>query len=77
MSEGVPAEDVIRVLRSHKVAVTLKEAENNLYTLEKGVFFEDAVLVGTIGKKYLFYLKRKCDIPISHFWNPDQAPPND
>ena len=73
MADGVHCSDVLRVLRAHKVAVTLKEPQNSLYTMERGDFFEEAVLTGIVSKKYLFYLKRKCDIPISHFWNPDQA----
>ena len=73
MDEGVPANIVIRVLKAHNVAVSLKDEVLSVYTLEKGDFFEDAVLKDTIGKRYLFTLKRKCGIPISHFWNPEQA----
>lgn len=71
--DGVPTDDVLRVLRAYKVAVSVKDAANNLYTLEKGEFFEDAVLEGVVGKRYLHYLKRKLNISISHFWHPEEA----
>lgn len=73
MIDGVPAESVIRVLKAYKVAVTLADAATSKYTLEKGDFFEDAVLRDMIGKRYLQYLKRKLKIQISHFWHPEEA----
>ena len=73
MTDGVPAESVIRVLKAHKVAVTLKDSSTSEYTLERGEFFEDVVITGMIGKRYLQYLKRKLDIQISHFWHPEEA----
>jgi hypothetical protein len=41
--------------------------------LEKGTFLEDVVLAGNVGKRYLNQLKRKLQIPIHHFWNPEVA----
>jgi predicted glycosyltransferase involved in capsule biosynthesis len=73
MIDGVPAESVIRVLKAYKVAVTLADPKTSKYTLEKDEFFEDVVLTGTIGKRYLQYLKRKLNIQVSHFWHPEEA----
>lgn len=41
--------------------------------IENGSFMEEVVLTHEVGKRYLNYLKRKLDIPIHYFWNPEAA----
>jgi len=72
VSEGAPAADVIRVLKSRGVLVALTDASTQTYTIEKGDFLECHVLKGEVVAKLLHYFKRKLGIPIHLFWNPDQ-----
>jgi lipase chaperone LimK len=67
------AEDVLRALRAHGVSAFLEDESRQAYTLERGEFFESAILSGEISARYLQYLKRKLDIPIHHFWHPEEA----
>ncbi len=73
MSEGAPTENVIRVLRARRIGVSLVDEESQKYMIENGSFMEEVVLTHEVGKRYLNYLKRKLDIPIHYFWNPEAA----
>ena len=73
MAAGIPTADVIRVLKAHKVNVSLVDKATQTYMFERGDFIEQAILTEVVGKRYLQYLKRKLDIPIHHFWNPEDA----
>jgi hypothetical protein len=71
VSVCVPTSDVIKVLRAHGVFVALVDDKRRIYTLERDDFMETVVLTDSVGKRYLNVLKRKLNIPIHHFWNPD------
>jgi hypothetical protein len=73
MSEGTPASNVIRVLRARRIGVSLVDEATQTYMIEDGKFMEEVVLTNEVGKRYLNYLKRKLDIPIHYFWNPEVA----
>lgn len=71
MGEGVPQADVIRVLKAHKVFVSLDAKEAHMFTLVKGEFLESHVLKGEVVPRLLQYFSRKLNIPIHHFWHPE------
>ena len=73
MSESsVPAADVIKVLqKSPGIFIALIDAKNHIYAIESGDFMEAMVLKGRIGKRFLFRLKEKLNIPIHYFWHPE------
>jgi hypothetical protein len=73
MSEGTPTSNVIRVLRARRIGVSLVDEATQRYMIEDGHFMEEVVFTQTVGKRYLNYLKRKLDIPIHYFWNPEVA----
>ncbi len=53
--------------------VALVDERTQTYTLEKGDLMEMVVLTASVGKQYLQHLKRKWDVPIHFFWNPEMA----
>lgn len=74
MSECVATSNVIRALKAHKVFVALVDEKTQTYTIEHGSFMETVVFTPKgVGKRYLQRLKRKLNVPIHHFWNPEQA----
>ena len=73
MVDGSSSQDVIRCLKAHKVLTFLVDANTQTYTLERGDFMETVILTGYVGKRYINYLRRKLNIPIHHFWNPEMA----
>jgi hypothetical protein len=77
MSDGPPAQDVLRVLKAHKVFVHEVDSGTGEYDIIRGEFLETHVLRGHICKKLTQYFARKLDIPIHHFWHPEAAEEED
>jgi len=73
MSEGVSQSDVIKVLRDHRVFVSLDDDETHTYTIMRGDFLESHVLKGEVVPRLLQYFSRKLNIPIHHFWHPEAS----
>ncbi len=71
--EGAQVEDVILVLKNCRVFVALTDEVKCTYTIEKGDFLECHVLKGEIVSKLLHHFKRKLNIPIHFFWNPEAS----
>jgi hypothetical protein len=63
----------LRALKAHKVFVGLHDPATNLYSLERGDYLEKKVLPEFVPMWILNEFKRKIDIPIHHFWNPEVA----
>jgi hypothetical protein len=73
MGNGASRSDVVRALKAHKVSVFLENETTQLYALERGDFLEKRVLPEFTPMWILNRFKRLLDIPIRHFWKPEEA----
>jgi hypothetical protein len=73
MGNGAPRSNVIRTLKAHRVFVALEDEAQNLYALERESYLERKVFPAMVPMWLLNEFKRKLDIPIHHFWNPEAA----
>jgi hypothetical protein len=73
MGNGASRSDVVRALKAHRVSVFLDDGKTHLYALERDDFFEKRVIPEFTPMWILNYFKRKLDIPIQHFWRPEDA----
>ena len=75
MGNGTTRANVLRAFRAHQVTVFLvpNPEAPNLYSIEKDDFIEQIVLEEFVPMWILNRFKRLLDIPIRHFWNPEEA----
>jgi hypothetical protein len=60
------------VLRAHGVFVA-DNGDGKTFSLMRGDFVEVQILEGMIQPKRIRYFWRKLQIPIHHFWHPEEA----
>ena len=74
-SGSVPLSIIEGVLSAHGVGISSEQVDGRQTTiLQKRDVVFSVVLMDPVGRRMLHQLKRKLDIPIHHFYHPEQAP---